>query len=148
MMVFILFLICAAAYDPLVKHAIKWFQALYFLSSFFGALLASIQERQEQPVLSALLNSLSSTALLEAVPAQGGHREGLCALIGMQFVRMFTSAKGLLSPIDVVTWLGAGQFGPNATTWLLPGEVFPTDIRATCHGISAATGKVGALVAG
>ncbi|CAK0752621.1 hypothetical protein CVIRNUC_002160 [Coccomyxa viridis] len=41
-----------------------------------------------------------------------------------------------------------GQFGPNATTWLLPGEVFPTDIRATCHGISAATGKVGALVAG
>jgi hypothetical protein len=42
----------------------------------------------------------------------------------------------------------AGQFGPNATTWLLPGEVFPTDIRATCHGISAATGKVGALIAG
>ena len=42
----------------------------------------------------------------------------------------------------------AGQFGPNATTWLLPGEVFPTDIRATCHGVSAATGKVGALVAG
>ena len=41
-----------------------------------------------------------------------------------------------------------GQFGPNATTWLLPGEVFPTDIRATCHGISAATGKVGALIAG
>ena len=41
-----------------------------------------------------------------------------------------------------------GQFGPNATTWLLPGEVFPTPIRATCHGISAATGKVGALVAG
>ncbi|CAL8462225.1 g1756 [Coccomyxa elongata] len=76
LMVFILFLICAAAYDPLIKHAIKWFQALYFLSSFFG------------------------------------------------------------------------QFGPNATTWLLPGEVFPTDIRATCHGISAATGKIGALVAG
>ena len=42
--------------------------------------------------------------------------------------------------------LRAGQFGPNATTWLLPGEVFPTDIRATCHGISAAVGKVGALL--
>jgi hypothetical protein len=37
LMVFILFLICGAAYDPLVAHAIKWFQALYFLSSFFGA---------------------------------------------------------------------------------------------------------------
>lgn len=41
MMVFILFLICAAAYDPLVKNAIKWFQALYFLSSFFGAPLST-----------------------------------------------------------------------------------------------------------
>ena len=30
----------------------------------------------------------------------------------------------------------------NATTWMLPGEVFPTEVRATCHGISAAAGKV------
>ena len=30
----------------------------------------------------------------------------------------------------------------NATTWMLPGEIFPTEVRATCHGISAATGKV------
>ncbi|KAK9821919.1 hypothetical protein WJX81_006266 [Elliptochloris bilobata] len=41
-----------------------------------------------------------------------------------------------------------GQFGPNATTWMLPGEVFPTEARATCHGASAAAGKAGALLAG
>lgn len=41
-----------------------------------------------------------------------------------------------------------GQFGPNATTWLLPGELFPTETRAMSHGISAAVGKAGALVAG
>ncbi len=35
-----------------------------------------------------------------------------------------------------------GQFGPNVTTWLLPVELFPTDIRSQAHGISAATGKV------
>lgn len=35
-----------------------------------------------------------------------------------------------------------GQFGPNATTWLLPGELFPTETRAMSHGISAAVGKV------
>lgn len=35
-----------------------------------------------------------------------------------------------------------GQFGPNATTWLLAGEVYPTEMRAVGHGISAATGKV------
>lgn len=40
-----------------------------------------------------------------------------------------------------------GQFGPNVTTWLLPVEVFPTDIRSQAHGICAATGKLGALAA-
>ena len=40
-----------------------------------------------------------------------------------------------------------GQFGPNATTYVVPGEVFPTDVRAFFHGISAATGKLGAIAA-
>ena len=34
------------------------------------------------------------------------------------------------------------QFGPNATTFLLAGEVFPTEARGLAHGISAAVGKV------
>eukprot|EP01138_Halocafeteria_seosinensis_P001688 gb/GECG01001730.1/.p1 GENE.gb/GECG01001730.1/~~gb/GECG01001730.1/.p1 ORF type:complete len:599 (+),score=85.86 gb/GECG01001730.1/:1-1797(+) len=41
-----------------------------------------------------------------------------------------------------------GQWGPNATTFLLPSEIFPTQLRGTAHGISAASGKVGALLAG
>jgi len=41
-----------------------------------------------------------------------------------------------------------GQFGPNATTWLLPAELAPTEVRSACHGFSAAVGKAGALVAG
>lgn len=39
------------------------------------------------------------------------------------------------------------QFGPNCTTWLVAGEVFPTDVRAFYHGISAAFGKAGAIAA-
>ncbi|GIL71055.1 hypothetical protein Vretifemale_1695 [Volvox reticuliferus] len=41
-----------------------------------------------------------------------------------------------------------GQWGPNATTWLLPAELAPTEVRSMCHGFSAAVGKAGALVAG
>jgi len=41
-----------------------------------------------------------------------------------------------------------GQFGPNATTWLLPAELAPTEVRSANHGFSAAVGKAGALVAG
>ena len=39
------------------------------------------------------------------------------------------------------------QFGPNAVTFLVAAEVYPTPIRATAHGISAAFGKLGALTA-
>ncbi|KAJ7744744.1 phosphate permease [Mycena maculata] len=39
------------------------------------------------------------------------------------------------------------NFGPNTTTFVIPGEVFPTRYRSTAHGISAASGKFGAIVA-
>ncbi|WCJ24036.1 Inorganic phosphate transporter 1-1 [Euphorbia peplus] len=38
------------------------------------------------------------------------------------------------------------NFGPNATTFVLPAELFPARLRSTCHGISAASGKLGAIV--
>lgn len=39
------------------------------------------------------------------------------------------------------------NFGPNTTTFVIPGEVFPTRYRSTCHGIAAASGKLGAIIA-
>ncbi|CAO1945389.1 unnamed protein product [Urochloa humidicola] len=39
------------------------------------------------------------------------------------------------------------NFGPNSTTFVLPAELFPTRVRSTCHAISAASGKAGAIVA-
>jgi MFS transporter, PHS family, inorganic phosphate transporter len=39
------------------------------------------------------------------------------------------------------------NFGPNVTTFIIPGEVFPTRYRSTGHGFSAACGKLGAIVA-
>jgi PHS family inorganic phosphate transporter-like MFS transporter len=39
------------------------------------------------------------------------------------------------------------NFGPNSTTFIVPGECFPTRYRSTGHGLSAAGGKVGATVA-
>ncbi len=38
------------------------------------------------------------------------------------------------------------EFGPNVTTFVLPGELFPVSVRATGHGISAGVGKFGAFV--
>ncbi|PNS21263.1 Repressible high-affinity phosphate permease [Sphaceloma murrayae] len=39
------------------------------------------------------------------------------------------------------------NFGPNATTFIVPGECFPTRYRSTSHGFSAAAGKIGAIIA-
>jgi len=38
------------------------------------------------------------------------------------------------------------NFGPNATTFIVPSEVFHTRFRSTLHGVSAAFGKAGAVV--
>ena len=38
------------------------------------------------------------------------------------------------------------EFGPNTTTFIMPAEIFPVQVRTTSHGISATVGKVGAAV--
>ncbi|GAB9474966.1 Inorganic phosphate transporter [Globisporangium polare] len=38
------------------------------------------------------------------------------------------------------------NFGPNMSTFIMPTEMFPTPIRSTCHGFSAACGKAGAAI--
>ncbi|KAK6939119.1 Major facilitator, sugar transporter-like [Dillenia turbinata] len=38
------------------------------------------------------------------------------------------------------------NFGPNTTTFIVPAELFPARFRTTCHGISGAFGKLGALI--
>lgn len=37
-------------------------------------------------------------------------------------------------------------FGPGMATYVIPAEIFPTAARATAHGLSAASGKIGAAL--
>ncbi len=38
------------------------------------------------------------------------------------------------------------EFGPNTTTFVVPSEVFPVNVRTTGHGFAAGIGKLGAFV--
>jgi MFS family permease len=38
------------------------------------------------------------------------------------------------------------EFGPNATTFVYPSEIFPVRVRTTAHGIAAAMGKIGGFL--
>ena len=71
-----------------------------------------------------------------AVPCKGSASPPSCASVGG--AQAFQALYYLSSFFN--------QFGPNATTWLVAGEIFPTDIRTTYHGFAACMGKVGAIV--
>lgn len=51
--------------------------------------------------------------------------------------------KWLFMILYALTFLFS-NFGPNTTTFVIPGEIYPAEVRATCHGVSAASGKLGA----
>lgn len=38
------------------------------------------------------------------------------------------------------------SFGPNLTTYILPAETYPKEVRSTFNGFSAALGKLGAFL--
>lgn len=57
-----------------------------------------------------------------------------------------TSTGGLMAIFAISQFLLTA--GPNSTTFLIPAEVFPTCVRGTAHGISAAAGKCGAILNG
>ncbi|KAJ5130073.1 uncharacterized protein N7515_006112 [Penicillium bovifimosum] len=69
----------------------------------------------------------------------------LFVAIGFGYDNLKHTHHGLLALYVVAQFFF--NFGPNATTFIVPGECFPTRYRSTCHGISAASGKVGAIIA-
>jgi PHS family inorganic phosphate transporter-like MFS transporter len=69
----------------------------------------------------------------------------LFIIIGFAYEPLKNSHNGLLALYVLAQFFF--NFGPNATTFIVPGECFPTRYRSTSHGISAAAGKVGAIIA-
>jgi PHS family inorganic phosphate transporter-like MFS transporter len=69
---------------------------------------------------------------------------GLCfAVIGL-VPGMTTAVAPFLAAYGISYFFT--EFGPNVTTFVLPGELFPASVRATGHGISAGIGKLGAFI--
>ncbi|TFK88822.1 inorganic phosphate transporter [Polyporus arcularius HHB13444] len=72
----------------------------------------------------------------------------LFLIMGFAYNRMIASSGGKAAFVVLYCMANFFQnFGPNTTTFIVPGEAFPTRYRATAHGISAASGKLGAVMA-
>lgn len=66
-------------------------------------------------------------------------------VIGVKYEYLKDENKNLFALLYGLTFFFA-NFGPNSTTFVLPAELFPTRVRSTCHALSAAAGKAGAMV--
>lgn len=64
--------------------------------------------------------------------------------LGMGFGYHKLSGHGLLGLYVVAQFFF--NFGPNTTTFIVPGECFPTRYRSTSHGFSAGMGKIGSII--
>lgn len=67
------------------------------------------------------------------------------ALIGVFALRGDPPLAILIA--GLVFWQIANSYGPGNTCWLFPVELFPTDLRASAHGVATAVSRVGALAA-
>ncbi|KAI6709765.1 hypothetical protein JHW43_007713 [Diplocarpon mali] len=90
--------------------------------------------------------SVATIDTLGRKPIQIGGFAILTALFaGIGFGYSHLSGRALLALYVLAQFFF--NFGPNSTTFVVPGECFPTRYRSTSHGFSAAAGKLGAILA-
>ena len=99
--------------------------------------------------VAALPGYLLAIAYLDRI----GHRRlqltgfavmGLCFLIIAAVPGLTTTVAPFLLVYGVSYFFT--EFGPNMTTFVMPSEIYPVEMRATGHGISAGIGKLGAFI--
>lgn len=97
----------------------------------------------------ALLGYWTAAALVDRVGRCRLQTWGFLLTGGLSVACGFLSTTWSPSSLLVLYMLSSffGQVGPNATTFILPAEIVPTQLRTLCHGIAAASGKLGALAA-
>ncbi len=131
-----------------------------FQSTFLLALVgedASLTELTGAAALNAtiaLLGYYGAAVLIDLPRGMLGGRKSLQSIglvtTGMLFFACGWLASSSSTSITITLYLISsfvGQLGPNCTTFLIPAEIVPTDQRTYCHGICAASGKIGALIA-
>jgi PHS family inorganic phosphate transporter-like MFS transporter len=72
---------------------------------------------------------------------------GMMALT-FALLALIPGIQGMTIPFVVIYGLSFffTEFGPNATTFVYPSEIFPVKVRTSAHGIAAAMGKMGGFL--
>ncbi|MEZ0364472.1 MFS transporter [Mycobacterium sp. pUA109] len=97
----------------------------------------------------SLVAALVGLALLDRVGRKPMQLAGFgLSALSMVLISAIPGLTAAVAPFALVFGLSLFgiAFGPNYTTMLLAAESYPTSIRSTAHGISAAFGKIGAFL--
>ncbi|KAK4178857.1 putative inorganic phosphate transporter [Triangularia setosa] len=114
-------------------------------------------EQTKQYLLTVSLASIAGSACFVVFANRIPRREWLTASFGILTV-LFLVTGGVYygvahtegswgTVVCVAVCHFMFNFGANTLTFIIPAEIFPTCYRCTCHGISAAAGKLGSIVA-
>ncbi|AET37619.1 phosphate transporter PHO84 Ecym_1388 [Eremothecium cymbalariae DBVPG len=152
----------------LIGTAGTWFMldvAFYGLGLNTAVILQTIGYASSDNVYEKLYNSATGNLILICAGSLPGYWAAVATMdiIGRKPIQLFgffiltvlfcvigfaydqIGEHGLLGLYIVCQFFQ--NFGPNVTTFIVPGECFPTRYRSTAHGISAASGKLGAILA-
>lgn len=137
-----------------------WDIAFYGLKLFSGPIFDSINPTGDLATNNSyiLINNLCAlvgyyaAAYVIDIPAIGRLRLQvtsflICAILFLITGAIFNTASPQLLLFLYFISSFFGQLGPNVTTYVMAAETYPTELRGTCHGISAFLGKAGALLA-
>ncbi|MCL4344908.1 MAG: MFS transporter [Candidatus Thermoplasmatota archaeon] len=146
---------------------ISWFifdMAFYGTTLNNGFILSSIGYGSVKSLRGTIFNTAIGDTVLAGVFALPGYwiAVGLIDKVGRRFLQIvgfavmaiayvvlgfeYSFLKTSLDLFIVVFGISYlfGNIGPNTTTFILPTELFPTNIRSTAHGIAASFAKLGA----
>lgn len=154
-----------------VLASVPWFLqdiATYGIGIFTPAIIAMLVFSAETDFMAQQMNAAKGAALVDVflmvgflcavvlVERLGRMRLQIIGFLGMAVGLVILAASGLVPPgsgaegglvlAGFVVFNLMMNAGPNATTFLLSGEVFPTAIRATGAGFAAAFAKAGAVL--
>ncbi|KAG6026618.1 hypothetical protein E4U41_001227 [Claviceps citrina] len=123
---------CATIYDVLIQQTKQYLLTVSIASIAGSACFVLFANRLPRR------HWLTASFLILAV---------FLVLTGGVYYAVHQTAAAPATVVFVAIHHFAFNFGANTLTFIIPAEIFPTCYRCTCHGISAAAGKLGSIVA-
>ncbi|KAF8855646.1 MFS general substrate transporter [Acephala macrosclerotiorum] len=121
-------------------------------STLYWQLFDSVKEYTYTICFGSFAGSITLLCIIDYIPRKGFLVGSFLALSAL-----FVITAILIATVEfrrghwaTVVFYAFCQFlfnlGPNTLTFIIPAEIFPTEFRCRCHGLSAAAGKFGAVI--